>query len=125
MTKLVHLLFLMLCMAMLVGFTSSANTADIKVLCDGPLEPALTRAVLVTTILSFGSLSNAAEIRAVNIQRFDARDLVRTKEWFDVGVTPHEGPASRFDPFRRWDFFGIPAKLGRCVAECRSSGEPS
>ena len=53
------------------------------------------------------------------------RDLVRTKEWFDVGVTPHEGPASRFDPFRRWDSFAIPAKLGRCVAECRLSGEPS
>ena len=43
MTKLVHLLFLMLCMAMLVGFTSSANTAEIKVLSDGPLEPALTK----------------------------------------------------------------------------------
>ena len=43
MTKLVHLLFLMLCMAMLVGFTSSANAAEIKVLSDGPLEPALTK----------------------------------------------------------------------------------
>ena len=33
----------MLCMAMLVGFTSSANAAEIKVLSDGPLEPALTK----------------------------------------------------------------------------------
>ena len=33
----------MLCMAMLVGFTSSAVTAEIKVLSDGPLEPALTK----------------------------------------------------------------------------------
>ena len=43
MTKFVHPLFLMLCMAMLVGFTSSAVTAEIKVLSDGPLEPALTK----------------------------------------------------------------------------------
>lgn len=35
MTKLVHLLFFMLCMA--------ANTAEIKVLSDGPLEPALAK----------------------------------------------------------------------------------
>jgi len=43
MTKLVHLLFFMLCMAILDGFISSANTAEIKVLSDGPLEPALTK----------------------------------------------------------------------------------
>ena len=43
MTKFVHPLFLMPCMALLVGFTSSAVTAEIKVLSDGPLEPALTK----------------------------------------------------------------------------------
>jgi hypothetical protein len=38
-----HRLLLMLSMAMMLGFPCSANSAEVIVLSDGPLEPALTK----------------------------------------------------------------------------------